>query len=196
MKLAAIVYAMGEADGVDAMLTALATELRGEGFRLAGTVQHNTLQPQSPCSDMIIEDLASGRRVDVSAPLSIASKGCRLDATALEDVAGIVAAGLEPGAPTVDLVIVNRFGKQEIAGQGFRAIIEQAVAREIPLLIALNGVHRPHWDQFTGGHGNVLPPRRTAIEQWCRSVLGHDARSREQGDPARGAAHAERPSGA
>jgi nucleoside-triphosphatase THEP1 len=177
MKLAAIIYGMGQADGVDAMLSALAAELRGAGFRLAGAVQHNTLQPQSPCSDMIIEDLATGRRIDISTPLAIAGGGCRLDAAALEDVAGIVAAGLEPGPASVDLVIVNRFGKQEMAGNGFRGVIEQAVAREIPLLIALNGVHRPQWDAFTGGHGDALPPTRAAVEQWCRGVLRDDARS-------------------
>ncbi len=60
MKVAAVIYGMGEADGVDAMLTALASRLRREGVRLAGTVQHNRAQPCSPCSDMIIEDLSTG----------------------------------------------------------------------------------------------------------------------------------------
>jgi nucleoside-triphosphatase THEP1 len=180
MKLAAIVYGMGQADGVDALLSALAAQLRGEGFRLAGAVQHNTPQPQSPCSDMIIEDLATGRRIDISAPLATAGGGCRLDATALEDVAGLVAGSLEARTPPVDLVVVNRFGKQEMAGHGFRGVIEQTVAREIPLLIALNSVHRPQWDAFTGGHGAVLTPSAAAIEQWCRSVIRHDAPSRAQ----------------
>jgi nucleoside-triphosphatase THEP1 len=167
MKVAAVIYDMGEAPRVDALLAALAERLRRDGYALAGAVQHNTDEAGRPCSDMRIEDLSTGRLMDISNPKT-AGTGCRLDATALEDVAGIVAGGLD-GA--VDLVILNRFGKQEISGNGFRAMMESAVAREIPLLTVLNGVHRPAWDGFASGMAATLPPDATAIERWCRSVL-------------------------
>jgi nucleoside-triphosphatase THEP1 len=167
MKVAAVIYDMGEAARVDEILAAIAKRLRIDGYALAGAVQHNTDEAGRPCADMRIEDLSSGRMMDISNPKTTGT-GCRLDATALEDVAGIVAGGLE-GA--VDLVILNRFGKQEIGGNGFRAMMENAVAREIPLLTVLNGVHRPAWDGFASGMAETLPADAGAIERWCRSVL-------------------------
>jgi hypothetical protein len=83
-------------------------------------------------------------------------------------VAGIVANGLER---PVELVIINRFGKQEMIGNGFRGLIESAVSRDIPVLTALNGVHRAAWDTFAAGISDTLPPDATAIEHWCRAAL-------------------------
>ncbi len=78
---------------------------------------------------MVLEDLASGERLDVSADPNADPSACRLNSYALEDVAGRVAGTIDPG---VDLVILNRFGKQEAAHAGFRAIIEAAVSQELP----------------------------------------------------------------
>jgi nucleoside-triphosphatase THEP1 len=175
MKLAGIVYGMGQANAVDAMLCVLAARLRSEGYRLAGAIQHNTAAPDRPCSDMTIEDLASAQRIDVSTHLERAGGGCRLEPSALEDAAGLVAASLES---EVDLVIINRFGKQEMAGSGFRGVIEAAVARDIPLLIALNGVHGQMWEEFHGGLAVTLAPEPQAVEAWCRSVLTTVQKSR------------------
>lgn len=168
MKIAAVIYEIGQADYVDAMLTALAVRLRSEGIALAGAVQHNREQACSPCSDMILEDVATGQLMEISIPLNKSSGGCRLNATALEDVAGIVANGLER---PVDLVVINRFGKQEMSGNGFRDLIETAVARDIPVLTALNSVHRTAWDTFAAGTADMLPPDANAIEHWCRAFL-------------------------
>jgi hypothetical protein len=50
-------------------------------------------------------------------------------------------------------------------------MMEGAVAREIPLLTVLNGVHRNAWDDFAAGMAETLPPDATAIEHWCRATL-------------------------
>jgi hypothetical protein len=168
MRVAAVVYVMGEAERVDRELSGLADRLRQAGYTLAGAVQHNKAETSSPCSDMVLEDLATGQRLEISTPLARAGGGCRLDATALEDATGVISAALDH---PVDLVIVNRFGKQEIMGNGLRSMMEAAVARDIPLLTALNDVHRPAWDDFAAGVANILPPDAAAIERWCRAVL-------------------------
>lgn len=172
MRVAAVIYGMGEAERVDRELAGLAGRLRQAGYTLAGAVQHNTAEGSSPCADMMLEDLATGARLDISTPLARAGGGCRLDATALEDATGIIAGALDrPADRQVDLVIINRFGKQEILGNGFRNMIEAAVTRDIPLLTALNGVHRSAWDGFAAGMADILSPDAETIEQWCRSVL-------------------------
>jgi nucleoside-triphosphatase THEP1 len=150
------------------MLSEISATLRAQGYALAGTVQTNTEGPGGRCENMLIEDLSTGRLIDVSNPVHPERGGCRLNSTALEDVAGIIAVGLERN---VDLVIINRFGKQEISGDGFRAVMEDAVAREIPLLTAVNAANRPAWDAFAAELSETLPADPLAIEQWCRSVL-------------------------
>jgi len=64
MRVAAVVYVMGEAERVDRELSGLADRLRQAGYTLAGAVQHNKAETSSPCSDMVLEDLATGQRLD------------------------------------------------------------------------------------------------------------------------------------
>lgn len=168
MKLAAITYEAGKGDGVDSLLRDVAHKLRAKGFKLAGAVQWNEPMPgQSRCA-MVLEDLATGERLDVSAEQSNDPHACRLNAYALEEVAGRVAGSIGPG---VDLVILNRFGKQEAARAGFRAIIEAAVANELPVLTGLNAAHRPLWQDFTGGASDELKAESGAVYGWCSGVL-------------------------
>jgi len=56
-------------------------------------------------------------------------------------------------------------------GNGFRSVIETAVAREIPVLLTLNADHLVMWESFTGGFGVILAPDLAAIDLWCRTVL-------------------------
>jgi len=168
MKLAAIGYDAGQGDGVDAMLRALAHDLMAQGYKLAGAVQWNEVRQGQQHDAMILEDLATGNRLDVSGHLGAGANGCRLDSYALETVAGIVANTIDRD---VDLVILNRFGKQEVSRAGFRPIIEAAVANELPVLTGLNNAFRPFWESFTSGEGVYLAPRREDIQAWAARTL-------------------------
>lgn len=168
MKLAAITYVAGGGDGVDRLLRGVAHDLRAKGFKLAGAVQWNEPKDGDTRCAMVLEDLATGERLDVSAEPSNDPHACRLNAYALEEVAGRVAGSIGPG---VDLVILNRFGKQEAARAGFRAIIEAAVANDLPVLTGLNAAHRPLWQDFTGGASDELAPAADAVQAWCSGVL-------------------------
>lgn len=87
MKLAAIGYDAGQGEGVDAMLRALAHDLMAQGYKLAGAVQWNEVRQGQQHDAMILEDLATGNRLDVSGHLGAGANGCRLDSYALETVA-------------------------------------------------------------------------------------------------------------
>jgi len=164
MRVAAIPYEAGEGEAVDALLRALAAEMRAKGLKLAGAVQWNEAKPGQTRCDMVLEDLATGTRYDVSASQRGDEKACRLNSHALEDVAGVVASSIGPG---LDLVVLNRFGKQEAAKGGFRAVIEAAIANEIPVITAFNSAHGTLWQQFTGGEGSFLAADKTALRDWC-----------------------------
>lgn len=165
MRLAAVIYEAGRAEEIDALFRMIAAQLKADGVRLAGAVQHNTECTGTACSSMILEEITTSRRFDISAPRSPDQSGCSLDPAALEDAAGFVAATLAAG---IELAVVNRFGKQEVLGNGFRSVIELAVAEDIAVLTSLCDAHRVSWEEFTGSECVALPPEVDAILNWCR----------------------------
>lgn len=169
MRIAAVLYEKLEGAEVDALLGELAGRLRERGLNLAGAVQSNPpVEGRSRC-DMVLEDLASGRHVKASEDRGALAAGCRLDEGALEGCVGLAAASLDSAT---DLVIVNRFGKCEAGGRGFRPVIEQAVLLDTPVLVGLNRAHLESWCAFLGETPVLLSPTRDALVRWCTAVLG------------------------
>lgn len=167
IKVAAIQYEAQRGDEIDAMLRACAETLKGEGYRLAGAVQINAERVGFSRCDMLIEDLASGKKTDTT-DQTRAERGCRLDATALEDAAGLAQQSI---TEATDLVIINRFGKQEALGQGFRSAMEAAAMHDVPLLTSFSPSNRAAFEAFSSGTAAILPADGDAIMAWCRSVL-------------------------
>ena len=70
-------------------------------------------------------------------------------------------------AQGADLVIVNKFGKQECYGQGFRHFIAEALARGIPVLLSVPAGQLPDFQDFAGDLAEPVAP--AAILDWCRA---------------------------
>ena len=153
---------------MDELLVVLVARLRARGVLLAGAIQHNTDGGDRCRCDMTLEDLASGTRVDISERRGPESRGCRLDSYALETSVGLVAQSLETPR---DLVILNRFGKREADGRGFRQVIDQAIASDVPLLVAVSQSQLDAWQRFTGGIAGRLSADINDIDAWCNLVM-------------------------
>jgi len=152
----------------DRLLAEIAEQLRGEGARLAGAVQVNVERaPQHRC-DMELHVLSGQGVIRISQYLGRDARGCRLDPGGLERAAGLVEAAL---AQPTDLLIVNKFGKQEAEGRGFRPLIGQALAVGTPVLTAVNPANKAAFLQFSGGIAEEIPAERDAILTWCRQAL-------------------------
>jgi nucleoside-triphosphatase THEP1 len=139
----------GEADRV---IANLAERLSAGGFRLAGLVQSNIERPGRCRCDMILKDLASGRELPISQNLGDGARGCRLDHGALETAVGWVEASI---VASVDVVLLNKFGKREAEGAGLRPAIAAAVALDIPVIAGLAPENREAWDVFCGSEGRI-----------------------------------------
>jgi len=168
-RLAAIVYAAGEGAQVDVGLAAAARAVRATGLSLAGAVQHNTFGDDRCRCDMTLEDLATGRLVDISENRGKEARGCRLNSAALEEIVGMVGAAVEAGA---SLLIVNKFGKREVEGSGFRQVIARAMVLGVPVLVAVSRENEAAWSAFTGGMDERLPLDVESIRAWCAKVAG------------------------
>jgi len=161
-------YVIGTGRGaVDRLLSAVAARLEGEGMRLAGVVQINAERPGQRC-DMDLAVLG-GDRVRISQCLGPLARGCRLDPVGLEEAVGQVGAAL---ARRPQLLIVNKFGKAEIAGRGFRPVIAQALGDGVPVLLGVSRANLDGFDAFADGLAEALPAETAPILDWCRSVAG------------------------
>lgn len=163
-----VITATGRGEG-DRVLAALAARLQAQGLRLAGAVQENLDRGGDRPCDMDLRLLGSGLRVRISQSLGPASLGCRMDADGIERAAGLAAAALATGA---DLLIVNKFGKQEAEGGGFRQLIGQALAEGIPVLTQVKPVNRAAFDAFAGDLAQELPPDPQALADWLAALRG------------------------
>ena len=116
---------------------------------------------------MDIRILPEGSEIRVSQSLGLGARGCRLDSGALEMAVARVGASFGPAA---DLLIVNRVGKHEAEGRGFRDVIAEAVAMDIPVLVGLNALNRPAFEDFAEGLATRLPPEPAALMAWVDDV--------------------------
>lgn len=162
-----IAYTMAPGRGdTDQLLFTLAQDLASLGYRTCGTVQINTECGTHPC-DMDVRVLPDGPVLRISQNLGRDAKGCRLDPSALETAVGLVEMRLEPG---VDVLIVNKFGKHEADGRGFRTVIADAISREIPVLVGVNPLNLIAFQEFVGGEATQLDPSRKVLVSWLQAV--------------------------
>lgn len=163
-----IAYTMAPGRGdTDLLLLNLAQALAARGIKSGGTVQVNTEHDSHPC-DMDVKVLPGGPILRISQNLGAASTGCRLDPSALEEAVSLVASSL---TEATDLLIVNKFGKHEAEGRGFRTVIAEAIAMEIPVLVGLNALNLDAFLAFAGPDAKRLDPSASAILHWCDAVL-------------------------
>lgn len=76
---------------------------------------------------------------------------------------GLVGLSLLHGA---DCLIVNKFGKHEAEGRGFRQVIAQALELGIPLLVGITALNRQAFLGVTGGMAIEITPDKTALARW------------------------------
>jgi hypothetical protein len=151
----------------DLLLHQVAQAIIKAGYRPAGTAQINTERPDAGPCDMDVLVLPKGPTLRISQNLGREARGCRLDPEALETAVGLVQTRL----PASDCLIVNKFGKHEADGRGFRTVIGEALALELPVLVGLNALNADAFLEFSGGIAKRMEPRTYDIEQWLLSSI-------------------------
>jgi len=157
-------YVMSPGRGdVDLVLKRFAEALMARGVAVAGVVQTNTdCGPVKPC-DMDVQVLPDGPVLRISQDLGPGSRGCRLDPEALERAVGLVGGRL---AGDTGLLVVNKFGKQEAEGRGFREVIGAALSEGVPVIVGLNALNRPAFEAYAGELAEAVSPEVGALLDW------------------------------
>ncbi|KIC43256.1 3-dehydroquinate dehydratase [Ruegeria sp. ANG-R] len=151
----------------DRLLSAFADGLMSAGTPLAGVVQTNTECAEGYKCDMDLKVIPTGETIRISQSLGKNARGCRLDPAELERAVGLVTRSLD-SAP--QLLIINKFGKHEADGRGFRPIIADALERDIPVLVGVNQLNIERFQEFAGGMAQALEPDVGSLTDWLDTV--------------------------
>ncbi len=146
--LTALVY--DEGFNIGEIFQAIALSAAKAGLRLGGVIE-KPVAPVAPgrrC-DMILQDLASREKVKISEERGAMARGCRLDLDGLARTCALVLSNLRH----CDLVLLNKFGKTEAEGGGFRCIISDALGLEVPVVIGVPRRNLEAWRTFAGDFG-------------------------------------------
>jgi nucleoside-triphosphatase THEP1 len=165
----------------DALIARCAAGLAASGYRLGGIVQSNAHRRGRRRCDMYVKDLMGGDEIKISLDRGNEARGCRLDPDAFARIgAWIERAALE----RVDLLIINKFGKEEARGRGLRPVIAEALIAEIPLMIGVSTQNLCDFLTFVGDSATHLTPDIEAMTAWCWNAIEHGAHDRFQPRPS------------
>ncbi len=148
----------------DRLLAEAARALLARGVNAVGVVQTNIERPQRFHCDMDLTILPDGPVIGITQNLGQNARGCRLDSGALETAVAEVGRRLACGP--AEVLILNKFGKQEAEGHGFRDVIAEALAMDLPVLLGVNGLNAAAFDTFACGIAEPLPADAAAILDW------------------------------
>jgi nucleoside-triphosphatase THEP1 len=177
VNLAAMIYEPGQGQAADRLLTDVAARLRAAGVPLAGATQR-AMERTDRCScDMIVTDLGTETEVPISEDRGALARGCRLDVSALEQLVGSTLAALDGGAR---VLIVNRFGKRESEGRGFRPAITLALEAGLPVLVGVNREHIAAWEAYSAGLAVHLPVSLPDVLDWLDDCGALPQQARKQ----------------
>ncbi len=157
-------YVMVPGQGeTDRTLTAVAEAGLARGLPLLAAVQHNT-----DCGyhcDMDLRILPGDTQFRISQNLGEESSGCRLDPAGLEAAVAEVAARLSGAG----VLIVNKLGKHEAEGRGFRPLIGQALAEGCAVLVGVNDRNLSGFLAFAEGMEQPVAPE--AALDWLHEAV-------------------------
>ena len=166
MRIASVMSS--ERGKADRVLAEVAAALMAEGVRVAGVVQTNIDRPGRSHCDMDVMVLPAGPVIRINQELGESARGCRLDPGALETAVAKVEAGF---SGDTDILIINKFGKHEGEGRGFRMLIAEALSLGIPVLTGVNHLNRDGFLTFTEGLAEPFGADAAAILSWCRAGI-------------------------
>lgn len=159
-----IAYTMTEGKGeLDRLLADFADQLHAQGVRTCGIVQINTDCENANRCDMDVRILPDGHLIRISQYLGKDSKGCRLNPEALQQAVHEVGKRMEDG---FDVFILNKFGKQEAEGNGFRELIGRALSSGASVIAGVNGLNRANFENFAEGMATYVAPDQDALMAW------------------------------
>jgi nucleoside-triphosphatase THEP1 len=147
------------------VLSGLVAHFRARGVTVGGLLQRRGAEGRR---SMWVDDIATGRTLRLDRQRGKDARSCVLDTEALAEAAALLRATIE-SAP--DVIVINRFAKAELEGQGLRAEFAEAVLSPALVLTAARREHLHGLAAFLGEAPEVLPLSVDAIATWVEALL-------------------------
>ena len=158
---------------IDTLLAEAADALKARGLRVSGVIQRrgnggqNGGDGECHCAATDLVVLGSGAVFHISQPLGDGARGCRLDPGALAQCCRHLEEEVAQGC---DVLVLNRFGKAEAEGHGFRDVIAMALERDIPVLAGVRNEYVEAWSGFGQELATVENVGREALAAWLADL--------------------------
>jgi nucleoside-triphosphatase THEP1 len=149
----------------DRLMVAVADRLVARGMAVAGVVQLNVEHDPERHCHMDLQILGRDDVLRISEDRGRHARGCRLDPRGLADAVQRVDSALDQRSAS--LLIVNKFGKQEAQGGGFREVIGRALIAGIPVLTTVSQGNLAAFLDFAEGLASEVAPDADAAVAWC-----------------------------
>lgn len=149
--ITALVYSDGTR--CEAFLQDVTGVMIDRGMRLAGLIQRSDPRPDRVKCDMHLLDLSTGEGHRISDDRGPLARGCVLNTDRLLHACEKAQAGL---CDLTDLLVLCKFGKAEVEGGGFRALIAKALELSVPVLIGVPLVNLTPFRAFAGELARVI----------------------------------------
>src|SRR5215469_11830265 len=151
---------------VQVIFRALADKWRPD-LRLAGLVAEDHGLADRHCQAGYLRNLMTGARFSIFHDLDPAGAMCHLDGTGAVAAAAGVQSDIAAGC---DLVLLNKFGKLEVAGGGLASAFRAVIGAGLPLLTSVSPAHDEAWRRFVDHEYAVLPADPATIDLWRHAV--------------------------
>lgn len=159
-----IAYTMAHGRGeLDLLLSDLAERLQARGLETRGIVQTNTGCETDHRCDMDVRVLPNGPTIRISQNLGKEANGCRLDPDAMATAINTVGQSM---TGVFDVFLLNKFGKQEADGRGFRDLLAQALESGATVIAGTNPMNSDVFEEFAGGMATQVPADIDALLNW------------------------------
>lgn len=163
-----IAYTMAHRRGaLDLLLSDLATQLQARGLRTRGIIQSNTGCDTDRRCDMDVQVLPNGPVIRISQDLGKEARGCRLDPDAMASAVNEVSRSM---SDPFDVFLLNKFGKQEGEGKGFRALLAQALESGATVIAGTNPLNAAVFEEFACGMATEVPADVQSLLAWYDDV--------------------------
>ena len=151
---------------IQAIFRALADKWQPD-VRLAGLVAENHGLPDRHCQAGYLRNLTTGARFSIFHDPGRGVAMCHRDGVGAVAAAAAVQRDI---TAECDLVLLNKFGKLEIAGDGLASAFRAAMTASLPLLTSVSPAHDEAWRRFVDQEFAVLPADPVTIDLWRHSV--------------------------
>lgn len=143
--ITAIVYRDGAS--FERFLKTTTDTMTVKGLRIAGLIQESRPNDERRRCDLYLKDLATGEVHGVSEDRGPHARGCMLDTDRLLRAGDAARRSL---SSDIDVLVLCKFGKTEVAGGGLRSLIVDALELSVPVLIGVPEANLGPFRAFAG----------------------------------------------